>query len=43
MKLNNDLIIPQIGVGQLRQTFLMLLLCGMCFSCNAPQHAIDKL
>jgi hypothetical protein len=38
MRLNNGFEIPQIGVGHLRQTLLMLLLCGVCFACNAPQQ-----
>ena len=38
MKLNNGLIIPQIGVGFLRQSLFILLLCGVCFACNAPQQ-----
>ena len=38
MKLNNGLTIPQIGVGFLRQSLFILLLCGVCFACNAPQQ-----
>ena len=38
MKLNNGFEIPQIGVGFLRQSLLILLLCGVCFACNAPQQ-----
>jgi hypothetical protein len=41
MRLNNGFEIPQIGVGHLRQTLLMLLLCGVCFACNAPQQSDD--
>ena len=37
MRLNNGFEIPQIGVGHLRQTLLMLFLCGVCFACNAPK------
>ena len=38
MKLNNGFEISQIGVGFLRQSLLILLLCGVCFACNAPQQ-----
>ena len=42
MRLNNGFEIPQIGVGHLRQTLLMLLLCGVCFACNVPQQDEKK-
>lgn len=38
MRLNYGFEIPQIGVGFLRQSLLILLLCGVCFACNAPQQ-----
>lgn len=42
MRLNYGFEIPQIGVGHLRQTLLMLLLCGVCFACNVPQQDEKK-